>query len=309
MASAPRRFRASGRPQGKRARGAVRRSRARATQDQGSLPLVRGGTTGAPRVGHRHRRHRQVAAGVGVREVHRRRGARRLLAPWPLPLLRRRCHLLGAGGHGAHALPHRRGGAICVGVVEAAGDARRASARCGRAGLRGAAAGPAAGSRRAGAGRQAGAVRGLAAVLRASRGRVPDGARVRGRAVGGRVAARLRRVPAGVGALEPALRAHPGPTGTARAPADLGRRPPQLRLAVRGAAGDRGDGGAARGSRTRPARGAARPDPLARRGRAAVRGGDGADAARPRTARPGRSRLPAHRRDRGARRAQRHCTP
>ena len=60
-------------------------------------------------LGHRDRRHRQVAAGVGVREVHRRPRCRHVLAPRPLPLLRRGRRVLGARRDGAHALRDRRG--------------------------------------------------------------------------------------------------------------------------------------------------------------------------------------------------------
>ena len=63
----------------------------------------------AARLGHRHRRHRQVAPLVGVLQVLRRDRAGRLLAPRPLPRLRRRRRLLGARRHGADALRDRRG--------------------------------------------------------------------------------------------------------------------------------------------------------------------------------------------------------
>ena len=51
---------------------AVRRPRPRAAPDQGSLPRLRRGEEGPSRLGHRHRRHRQVAARVGVLQVLRR---------------------------------------------------------------------------------------------------------------------------------------------------------------------------------------------------------------------------------------------
>ena len=53
-------------------RGAVRRPRPRAAPDQGALPRLRGRGQGAPRLDHRHRRDRQVAAGLGVLQVLRR---------------------------------------------------------------------------------------------------------------------------------------------------------------------------------------------------------------------------------------------
>ena len=77
---------------------------------------------GAPRLGHRHRRHRQVAARVGVLQVLRRHRADDVLAPRPLPLVRRGRDVLGARRHGADALPDRRGG-------RAGGRAREARAR------------------------------------------------------------------------------------------------------------------------------------------------------------------------------------
>ena len=112
--------------------------------------------------------------------------AAHVLAPRPLPLLRRGRHLLGARRHGADALPDRRGRGAGLGAREAARDARGARPRRGGAALRRAAARAAARARRAGGARPAGPVRGLAALLRAARRRLSDGARVRGHAVGGR---------------------------------------------------------------------------------------------------------------------------
>ena len=60
-------------------------------------------------LGHRDRRDRQVAARLGVREVRRRARRRRLVAPRPLPRLRRGRRVLGAGGDGADARRDRRG--------------------------------------------------------------------------------------------------------------------------------------------------------------------------------------------------------
>ena len=91
------------------ARGAVRRPRPRAAPDQGPVPRLRRREPGAAGLGDRDRRDRQVAAGVGVLQVLRRPRPDDLLAPRPLPRLRRGRHLLGAGGHGADALPDRRG--------------------------------------------------------------------------------------------------------------------------------------------------------------------------------------------------------
>ena len=99
----------------------------------------------APGVGDRDRRHRQVAPGLGVLQVLRRPRPGDLLAPRPLPLLRRGRHLLGAGRHGAHALPDHRGRARRLRRREAAGGARRAHPGRRRARVRRAPGGPAAG--------------------------------------------------------------------------------------------------------------------------------------------------------------------
>ena len=87
----------------RRARVAVRRSRPRVPAGEGPLPRHGRRAAGAPRVGARHRRDRQVAHRVGVREVRRRRRRRRVLASRPLHPLRRGRQLLGARRDGAHA--------------------------------------------------------------------------------------------------------------------------------------------------------------------------------------------------------------
>ena len=136
-----------------------------------------------------------------------------------------------------------------------------------------------------------GPVLGLAAPLRAARRRVPDDPRLRGHAVGGRRPPGLPRVPARLVAQPSALRdralARPE-LAESRPTWGAGKRnftsiyleplPPAameelLAGLVPGSAGRR-----------------ARPDPRTRRGRAALRGGDRAHAARPRLlARPGRN--------------------
>ena len=93
----------------------------RAAPDQGALPRLRRRGARAPRLGHRDRRHRQVAALVGVLQVLRRDRRQRVLAPRPLPPLRRRRDVLGARRHGADALPDRGG--------RGAGRAPRGSSR------------------------------------------------------------------------------------------------------------------------------------------------------------------------------------
>ena len=81
-------------------------------------------------------------------------------------------------------------------------------------------------------------------LLRAAGRRLPDGARLRGHAVGRRVAARLHRVPARVVAKLAALRDHRRPAGAGRAAADLGRGQAKLHLALPGAAARAGHAGA-----------------------------------------------------------------
>ena len=93
----------------RRARGTVRRAGAGGAAVEGALPRLLRGAQGASRFDHRHRRDRQVAARVGVLQVLRRDRRDGLLAPRPLSRLRGGRHVLGARGHGAHALPDRRG--------------------------------------------------------------------------------------------------------------------------------------------------------------------------------------------------------
>ena len=276
-----------------RARGTVRRPRPRAEPDQGPLPHLGRRAPGAPDLGDRDRRHWQVAPRVGVLQVLRRHRRDRPLAPRPLPALRRGRHLLGAGRHGADALPDRRGRGAGQRRREAARGARGAHPRRRGASLRRAAPWAAARARRARRTRPAGAVRRVAALLRAIERHLPDGARLRGHAVGRREPAGLRRVPARLVAEPPAAGGHARAAGAAREAPDLGSRPAELHLALPRAAAARGDGGAARRARAGPARGGGGADPGARRRRAALRRRDGADAARPRAARPaGRSVRP-----------------
>ena len=129
LEGAARRVRVARLAQVARARGPIRRARPRAASDQGPLPRLRRREEGPPRLRDRHRRHRQVAAGVGVLQVLRRHRRDRLLAPRALPLLRRGRDLLGARRHGAHALPHRRGGGPGVRAGKAARHAGGAHPR------------------------------------------------------------------------------------------------------------------------------------------------------------------------------------
>ena len=209
---------------------------------------------GAAGLGDRDRRDRQVAPGLGVLQVLRRHRADRLLAPGPLPRLRRRRHVLGARGHGADALPDRRGRAsrarrsrkLDAALEEHILDPERAPFVEPRL------------AQLLGLGEHETRERqDLFAAWRLFFERLaetlPDGARLRGHAVGRRVAARLRRVPARVVAEPPAVRDHARPPGAARAAADLGRRTPQLHLPLPGAALGGGDGGAPRRARPRAA--------------------------------------------------------
>ena len=109
-----------------RRRAAIRRaSSRRSSAATGSCGSSRSSSTPPPTssgpagLGHRDRRYRQVPAGVGVREVRRRARRRRVLAPRPLPLLRRGRRLLGARRDGAHALRDRRGRAARTGARQA----------------------------------------------------------------------------------------------------------------------------------------------------------------------------------------------
>ena len=234
-----------------------------------------------------------------------------LLAPRPLPRLRRGRDLLGARRHGADALPDRRGRGARVGAARS--SARRSTSTS---------------STR----RSARFVEPrLAHLLGLERAR----ARATGRTCsppGGCSSsgspttyptvlvfedmqwadaepARLRRVPARLVAQPPAVRRHARPPGAARAPPDLGRRPAQLHLA---ATSSRSPPEAMEelldGLVPGPARGAARADPRARRGRPAVRRRDGADAARPRAARPGGPVYRPDRRRSRRSRSPRRCT-
>ena len=285
-----------------RARGAVRRPRPRAPADQGALPRLRGRGQGAPRLGHRHRRDRQVAAGLGVLQVLRRDRTDHVLAPRTLPLLRRGCDVLGSCRHGPHARADRGGRGRGFGPRQVGGGRRGAPRRSGRAPLRRAQA--RASPRTRGRGRAVRArrpVRGVAAVLRAARRRLPRSHALRGHAVGGCFAPRLHRAPARVGTQLADPRRHAGAARAARTAANLGSRPPELQFDLPGAASRARDGAVAHRPRPRPPGGAARADPRQGGGHPAVRGRNRAHAARPGRARAGGRRLSAGRNDRVAR--------
>ncbi len=93
-----------------RPRGAVRRPRPRAAPDQGPLPRLRRGRQG--RTSSRSPGSPGSASRGSAWEFYKYfdgLAAAHVLAPRPLPRLRRGRHLLGARGHGADALPDRRG--------------------------------------------------------------------------------------------------------------------------------------------------------------------------------------------------------
>ncbi len=215
--------------------------------DQGALPRLRGRAQGAAGLDHRHRRHRQVAARRGSSTststdsrttVYWHRG--RCLsygegvAYWALAeMVRMRCRIA-EDEEPASALAKLH--ATLEEHVLDAEERRFVEPRLAHLlGLRG-----------PGAGDQRGPLRRLAPLLRAPRGELSDGARLRGHAVGRREPARLRRVPARVVAEPPDLRAHARAAGAAGAPADLGRRAAQLHVALPRAALAAGDGGAPR---------------------------------------------------------------
>ena len=156
---------------GRGSRGAVRRSRPRAADAQGPVPLQRRPPHPAAGDRDRHRRGRQVPAVVGVREVHRRAGRQRVVAPGSLPVLRRRGDLLGAGRHDADAGRVGRGRGPGSGRGQAGRHGGPVRAGPGRAPLDRAPARPAARARRPADDRAGRPVRRLAAVRRADVGR------------------------------------------------------------------------------------------------------------------------------------------
>ena len=275
---------------------------------QGALPRLRRRGPRAARADQRDRRNRQVSAGVGVREVHRRTRPRDILASRPLPLVRRRGRLLGARGDGEDALRHRRGrgardrarqaSALAVGVHPG-----RRGARVGRA-----ASGAPAGAR-GGRGRRPGEpLLRLADPLRATGGGVADRARLRGRAMGGRGPARFPGVPARLVPQPPDLRACAGAARVRRQAPGLGSGQAQLQLDLPRAALVGRDGRPPHRPRAGPARRAARAHPRACGRRAPLRGRDGADAARPRAAHPRRATSTARRARSRRWRCRRPCT-
>ena len=82
-----------------------------------------------PRLGRRDRRHREEPPRLGAGEVRRRRGRRHLLAPRPLPGVRRGARVLGARRDGPRAGPDRRERRRRDVAREARADARASTSR------------------------------------------------------------------------------------------------------------------------------------------------------------------------------------
>ncbi len=258
----------AGRSASSRARGArssrpgSRRRSSAATASCGSIKDLfhasRRRAQGAPRLGDRDRRDRQVAALLGVREVHRRPRRRRSywhrgrclsygdgVAYWALAdMVRMRCR-------------HRRGRGAGVGQGEAARRRSRSTSptpRSGRWSSR--ASRSCSGSASTRPTRPGGPVRGLAPLLRAARRPVPDGARVRGHAVGRRRACSTSSSTCSSGRVTTR-----SSCSRSRAPSSLDRRPDVGCRRTRSFTSlyleplpSRGDGGAARRARPRPSR-------------------------------------------------------
>ena len=229
-----------------RSRAAVRRTRSRAAARQGALPRHRGRPPVASRLGRRDRRYRKVAPLLGVREVRRRAGRRRLVA------------LADAASRTATALRSGRCPTWSAGRAGIVEDEETATAR---EKLRAAVEKhiPDPQERRFAEPRLAhllgleeGAVgdqENLFAAARMFFERLardrPDGTRVRGHPLGRQRAARLHRVPRRVVARRAALRAHALATRPPGPPPHLGLGKAQLHLHLPRAAVDRSDGGTA----------------------------------------------------------------
>ena len=207
----------------------------------------------APGLGHRHRRHRQVPARVGVLQVLRRPRRRRLLAPRPLPRLRRGRRRTGRSPRWCGCAPasprtrsrRRRARSSARRSSEHVLDARGAALASSRASRTCSGSRSAPPRDRRTSSRPGGcSSSGWPTLARR--------ARLRGHAVGGRGAARLHRVPARVVAQPPALRAHaragPSCSSAARPGARASATSRSLYLEPLLA---RGDGGAARRASSR----------------------------------------------------------
>ena len=198
VARAPRPRRASRCRPRRGDRAPVRRSRRRAPLDQGARPRDRRRTEGPAPLGHRDRRRRQVASRVGAAEVDRRVRGGALLASRPMPVLRRRRHVLGPGRDGPDAGRDRRDRRPGHVTAQALGVGGGVRLRPRRATMDRAEARAPARARPRSARRPRGAVRRVAGVLRADRGAGYRRDGLRGPPVGRRGVARLHRVDARV---------------------------------------------------------------------------------------------------------------
>ena len=293
-------------------------SRRRSSAATASCGRSRSSSTPAPRSGRRTSSRSPASPGSASRAWRGSSTSTSTGSPQLIYWHRGRClaygegvDLLGARRHGADALPDRRGrGAGARRSRKLRGDARGAPARPG-----GAARSSSRGSRTCSGSRSTSRATGRTC----SR---PGGSSSSGwptstrpcspsRTCSGRTRAcsTSSSTCSSGRANSPALRDH------ARAPELLERRPTwgagqrnftSLYLEPLSAGGD---GGAARAGSFPACRSdAARADPRPRRGRAALRGRDGADAARPRAARPGGAGLPADRARSRRSRCRRRCT-
>ena len=228
--------------QADRPRASLRRARPRVTAGQRLVPRFDRGQEGAPRFSDRHRRHREVAARLGVLQVHRRSGGPGLLASGPLPLIRGGRQLLGARRDGAHARADRGRRRPSDRRVEVACCGRAVRGRRRRAQVDRAALGSSARTGRARRARLRGPLRGMACLLRAASGAEPRHHGVRRHAVGRRRTHRVHRISDELVAQLSNLRHDVGPSRVPRAASGLGRGQARIHVAVLGAPIARCDG-------------------------------------------------------------------
>ena len=252
------------------------------------------------RVGRRRRRHRQVAARAGSsRSTSTASSSDVCWHRGPLPLVRRGRRVLGAGRDGADArriVEDERATRRCAKLrptleehvpdAEERGSSSRGWRTC--SGSRNGGAATARTSSRPGGSSSSGWP---------SRGPSCSSSRT---SSGPTRRSRLHRVPARVVASPPDLRAHAGASRARRAPARWGAGRRSFTSLFLEPLADAGDERAPRGPRPGPPGRAEQRDPGAGRGRPAVRGRDGPDAAGPRPARAGGRRVPADRRRRAS---------
>ena len=285
------------------ARSSIRRQGQGAAADRGPLPHVRGraqahqliSITGIAGIGKFRLAWEFYKYFDGLPRDH-------VLAPGALSLVRRRCNILGARGHGSYARAHHGGrGAPRAHSQKLADIVEEHLPDESERPLRRATAPP---SHRA-RGRPVSNARTCSPTWRLFFERLadvyPDGHGLRGHAVGRRVAARLHRVPARVVASPPRSSSSRSLAPNCRRSAPVGASATRNYTSIfleplsKSAMG--------RSPRRARAWASARADDAdtrPRRGHPAVRRRDGAHAPRPRGARAGGLRLPADRHDRGA---------